>query len=192
MAAAGYDVLGVDVSPSMLRLARRRVPEAVFRRGTLHDVDLPRAVAVAGIGEPFNYFVDRPLSEGGLARLFRRIHRALLPGGVLLFDMAAPGRARGRGPAKSHVETRDWAILVSVEEDRKRKVLTRRITSFRKAGSLYRRSEEVHYQRLFERDVVLRLLREAGFRARSFPGYGKLRFPRGLVSYLGSKTTAGR
>ena len=192
IAAAGYHVLGVDVSRPMLSLARRRVPEATFRRGSLHDVELPLAVAGAGIGECFNYFVDRPISERGLARLFRRIHRALVPGGVFLFDMAAPGRVRGKVPVKSHFEARDWTILVTVEEDRKRSILTRRITSFRKVGSRYRRSEEIHHQKLFEKKVVMRLLREAGFHPRSLAGYGELRFPRGLVSYLGSKTTSGR
>ncbi len=192
IAAAGYDVLGVDVSRPMLSLARRRVPGATFRRGSLHDVELPRAVAVAGIGECFNYFVERPISERGLAKLFRRIHRALVPGGVLLFDMAAPGRVRSFVPAKNHFEAPDWAILVTAEEDRKRNILTWRITSFRKTGSRYRRSEEVHRQTLFEKNVVMQLLREAGFRARSPAGYGDPRFPRGLVSYLGSKTTSGR
>ena len=37
IAAAGYHVLGVDVSRPMLSLARRRVPEATFRRGSLHS-----------------------------------------------------------------------------------------------------------------------------------------------------------
>ena len=118
LAAAGYQVLGIDASAPMPRLARRRVPDGTFRRGSLHDVEIPRAVAVAGIGECFNYFVERPVSERGLARLFRRILRALLPGGVLLFDMAAPGRVLGPGAAKSHFEARDWAILVTTEEDR--------------------------------------------------------------------------
>jgi hypothetical protein len=110
----------------------------------------------------------------------------------LLFDMAAPGRVPGSVPAKTHFKAANWAILASAEEDRKRNLLTRRITSFRKAGSHYRRSEEIHRQRLVKRVVVMRLLREAGFRARSLPGYGALRLPRGLVGYLGSKTTAGR
>jgi SAM-dependent methyltransferase len=191
LAAAGYEVLGVDVSPAMLRLARRRVPEATFRRGSLHDAELPPAVAVAGTGECFNYFTGRPTSERGLARLMRRIHRALLPGGVLLFDMAAPGRLPGGVQAKAF-EAADWAIVVKAEEDRDRSILTRRITSFRKVGSRYRRSEEIHRQKLFEKKAVIRLLREVGFRARALAGYGELPFPRGLVGYLGSKTSSGR
>jgi SAM-dependent methyltransferase len=192
VAGAGYDVLGIDASRPMLRLARQRVPGATFRRGSLHDVELPKAVAVAGIGESFNYFVGRPISEHGLRSRFRRIHRALLPRGILLFDMAAPGRVRGGDAVSTHFEARDWAMLVTNEEDRRRKILTRRITSFRKEGSRYRRTDEIHRQRLFEKTIVLRLLREAGFRARSLSGYGELRFPRGLVSYLASKAASER
>jgi SAM-dependent methyltransferase len=192
VAAAGYRVLGIDASAPMLKLARRRVPKATFRRASLHETSLPRAVAVAAIGECFNYFVDRPISERRLSRLFHRIHRALWPGGILLFDMAAPGRVRGSGPAKSHVEASEWAVLVTAEEDRTRGVLTRRITAFRKVGARYRKSEEVHNQRLFERSVVLELLRQAGFRARPLSSYEDYRFPRGLVGYLASKEASGR
>ncbi len=184
LVAAGYDVLGFDVSRPMLELARRRVPKATFRLRSLHDAELPRAVAVAGIGECFNYFVKRPTSEVRLQRLFRRIRRTLVPGGMLLFDMAAPGRVRGGGPLKVHFEEKDWAILVTTEEDSRRSVLTRRITSFRRAGAAYRRSQEVHYQKLFEKKVVLRLLRGEGFRARPLAGYREMRFPRGLVGYI--------
>jgi SAM-dependent methyltransferase len=188
--AEGYDVIGIDVSPAMLRMARKRVPAATFRRGSLHDVEIPQAVAVTGIGEAFNYFLRRPHSERGLARLFRKVHRALVPGGILLFDMAAPGRLPGGGPAKTHFEAEDWAILVTAEE--RNDVLTRRITSFRRNGSRYRRSEEIHRQRLFARPVVLRLLREVGFRVRPLPAYGDFRLPRGWVAYFASKTTSGR
>jgi SAM-dependent methyltransferase len=189
LVAAGYDVLGYDVSRPMLALARRRAPKATFRLDSLHEAPLPRAIAVTGIGETFSYFVRRPLSEAALARLFERIRRALLPGGILLFDMPAPGRVRGGGPVKNHFVEKDWAILVTTEEDSKRRILTRQIVSFRRRGSSYRRSEEMHYQRLFEKSRVLALLRAAGFRARALGGYGGIRFPRGLVGYI---ATSGR
>jgi SAM-dependent methyltransferase len=184
LVAAGYDVLGYDVSRPMLALARRRVPMATFRLGSLHEAPLPRAVSVTGIGETFNYFVRRPLSDAALARLFERIRRALLPGGILLFDMAAPGRVYGGGPRKSHFVEKDWAILVTTEENPKSRILTRHIVSFRREGSSYRKSEETHYQRLFEKNRVLALLRAAGFRTRALAGYGENRFPRGLVGYI--------
>jgi SAM-dependent methyltransferase len=192
IAARGYEVLGVDVSAAMLRLARRRAPHARFRLASLHEIEIPPAVAVTGIGESFNYFEGRVPSERRLTRLFRRIDRALAPGGVLLFDLAAPGRVRGPSPAQSHFEGPDWSILVTNEESRRRKVLTRRIVTFRKTGRRYRRSEEIHRQRLFEPEVVLHFLKNAGFLARALSRYGDLRFPSGLVGYLAVKRRATR
>ena len=42
-------------------------------------------------------------------------------------------------------------MLVTSEEDRRHRLLTRRITSFRRVGDLYRRDQEVHRQRLLDR-----------------------------------------
>jgi SAM-dependent methyltransferase len=38
---AGYDVVGIDASPAMIELARRRAPRAAFRIGSLIDARLP-------------------------------------------------------------------------------------------------------------------------------------------------------
>src|SRR5262249_4464567 len=122
-----------------------------------------------------------------LAKLFRRIHDALVPGGLLLFDVAAPGRVPGPGPQRLWREGEDWAVLVEIEENKAKRLLTRRITSFRKVGALYRRDREVHRQRLFERAELTQQLRDAGFRVRTLAGYGSLRFARGLVGFLARK-----
>src|SRR5271170_5383990 len=55
MVEAGYDLLGIDISPAMIALARERVPGGTFRVGSLVTVDLPPCIAVAAVGECFNY-----------------------------------------------------------------------------------------------------------------------------------------
>jgi len=44
--AHGHQVLGIDASAAMLRLARRVAPEARFRRARAEDAALPRCAAV--------------------------------------------------------------------------------------------------------------------------------------------------
>jgi len=181
VAQAGYEVLGIDLAPAMLALARRRVPSARFRRGSLFDADIPPCVAVAAVGECFNYRFDAGNTPRALLRLLRRIRAALAPSGLLLFDAAEPGRAGGSGAVRHHVAGRDWVVLVTAEEHGRQ--LTRTITSFRKRGVLYRRSDEVHRLRLIPRTEMQAALRRAGFNVRARRCYGTLALPRGLVAY---------
>src|SRR4051794_26163775 len=51
VSAAGFDVLGIDLSPAMLDIARRRAPKGRFVTGSLLSAELPPCVAVAIVGE---------------------------------------------------------------------------------------------------------------------------------------------
>ena len=57
--AHGYDVLGIDASPAMLRLARRVAPPARFRRARAEDAALPACAAVVATGEALTYLTGR-------------------------------------------------------------------------------------------------------------------------------------
>jgi SAM-dependent methyltransferase len=187
ISAAGYEVLGFDLSPGMIALARQRAPQARFRRQSLWAADFPACVAVVAIGECFNYLFDEGNTDKALGKLFRRVFAALCPEGLFLFDAAEPGRVPGSGVLYHNREGEDWAVLVALEEDRPRRLLTRRITSFRRVGKLYRRSHEVHQQRLLAGTELAGRLREVGFRVRLLRGYGPLRFPPGHVGLLARK-----
>jgi SAM-dependent methyltransferase len=180
---AGYDVLGIDASPAMLALARRKAPRAAFRRGSLHSARLPRCAAVTAIGEAVAYGTGP--SAPGLLALFRRVHSALRPGGVLVFDLRTPSTVRAGGTRTAFTLAGAWAVLVQREVRGRR--LVRRITTFRRVGNRYRRSDEVHRVRLYGAGEVLRLLRRAGFRARAFRGYGRLRFAADVVGFVARK-----
>mgnify|MGYP001295974812 CR=1 FL=1 len=93
--------------------------------------------------------------------------------------VAQPHAAAPPGPLSP------WAVLVRVHE--KSGVVHREITSFRKAGQRYRRTTEVHRQRRYSRQQLLRVLRESGFRARALRGYGAMRFREGQVGFLARK-----
>ncbi|HZY83349.1 MAG TPA: class I SAM-dependent methyltransferase [Gemmataceae bacterium] len=184
VAAAGYDVLGIDLSADLLALARKRVPGGRFVRGSLWTAELPPCVAVAAVGEVVNYLFDGAGARQGPRKLFRRVYDALAPGGPFLMDLAGPGRVPGAGRSRLWAEGEDWAVLVSAAEDRRRRLLTREITTFRQVGAAYRRDHEVHRQRLYPPAEAAALLRAAGFRVRVLRGYAELRFARGVAGFL--------
>jgi SAM-dependent methyltransferase len=182
---AGYDVLGIDISPAMIEIARKRAPSAEFRVGSLLKVRVPECDAVTSLGECLNYLFDKSNSIRKLRRLFGRVYAALKPGGLFIFDVAQPGR--GKGPRQKHREGRDWVVLVEVDEDKRSNRLTRRITSFRKMGESYKRHQEVHRLQLYKRADVARELRDAGFRVRSLGSYGEQKMIEGCVAFLARK-----
>ncbi len=96
LAEAGYQVVGVDLSPAMIEIARQRVPEATFHVASFLDFQIPACRAVTALGEVFNYLFDRRNSVRALRRLFDEVFDALAPNGLLVFDVAEPGRCRGQ------------------------------------------------------------------------------------------------
>lgn len=186
LSAAGYDVLGFDISPAMVELARIQAPRAQFRCQSFLGVQPPPCVAVAAVGEIFNYLFDRRNQLARLRSVFRRVHRALAPGGLFLFDVATVGR-EPTGTRRSFREGDGWACLFEATEFPKTKQLERRIITFRRHGKAFRRDDETHRLRLYDRDELIEPLRELGFRVSILPSYGKLQFPPGYLSVLARK-----
>jgi len=187
MVDARFHVVGIDSSEAMVALARTRTPDAEFRVRSFVSADLPSCVAVTAVGEVFNYLFDERNDENARKNLFQRIHQALTPGGLLLFDMAGPSRAKPGGPHRTFAQGADWAVLVESSFDAATGVLTRNITSFRQVGEMYQRDAEIHRLTLVEPDIVLRSLCTVGFEARIIQGYGEA-LPPGVVVYLARKS----
>lgn len=167
---AGYEVLGVDASPALVRLARRVAPGARFRVGSAHEVPLPRCRAVTAIGEVLGYLPPEGPAPP-LARLFARVARALPPGGLFVFDLFV---RQGRRPMAYRTGRAgdDWAVLTDVAEDRARGRLVRDITTFRRRGGAWRRARERHVLRVPSREEVEAALRREGFSVRVLRRYG--------------------
>lgn len=183
----GYAGLGVDQSPSFIRLARKMAPQSRFVCASLLRVKLPECDAVTSIGECVNYSFDRKAGKRELARLFARVYTALLPGGVFIFDVAEPRRIPEVQPRRAGFQGADWAILVETSGDKRRNVLTRHIICFRKTGSRYRRSEEVHRLHLYHADEIVAMLSQTGFYVECLKGYGRFRLPVGIAAFLARK-----
>ncbi|MGW4874508.1 class I SAM-dependent methyltransferase [Streptomyces chartreusis] len=77
---AGHSVLGVDVSPVMVELAARQVPEAEFRCDDIRELPLD-ADSFDGVCVFFSLL---QMTRAEQSALMRRLTRALKPGGHLV------------------------------------------------------------------------------------------------------------
>jgi SAM-dependent methyltransferase len=180
----GYSVVGIEISRSMIALARKRAPAARFINASFLSAKLPPCGAVTAIGECLNYTFDGRDSRREPARFFRRVYEALLPGGVFIFDIAEPGQALRR----AHAQGKDWAILFEAEPARD--LLIRRMTSFRQVGKLYRRSQETHRLCLYRSSDIAAELRSAGFAVRVMRAYGRMPLPSANAAFVATKRRA--
>jgi SAM-dependent methyltransferase len=187
LAKAHYDVLGIDISEEMISIARRRVPDAEFRVGSLFEADIPSCEAVTALGEVCNYLFDQDNDGQRLVLLFRRIYNALAPGGVFVFDVAEPGQVAPGTTTRGFSEGEDWVVLIEKEEDQERNTLTRRIVTFRKVEECYRRADEIHRQRLYKGTDIAEKLRLVGFQVRMMHSYGRYDLPRARASFAARK-----
>ena len=180
---AGYRVLGIDISEAMVEIARQKAPGAEFRVGSLFEADIPPCDAVTAVSEVLNYLFDPENEERGPDRVFRRVHEALRPGGVFVFDVLGPGQVSG-GRTKSFSEGPDWAVLNEKTEDPERGTLTRRIVSFRKVGDHYRRDGEEHRVRLYDPEEVADRLGRVGFGVTTMHAYGDYRLGENHAAFV--------
>jgi SAM-dependent methyltransferase len=188
--AAGYGVFGLDLSPSMVRLARRTAPRARFAVGSFADAALPRCDAAIAMGEVVGYLLDARASRR-LGAFFTRVFEALRPGGLLVFDFLAPLPSSPRAWTR-HEAGDGWDVVAEISEDTRRARLTRRIVTFRRAGRRWRRTSEIHRVKLWRREEISALLSAAGFESAIGGSYGSFRLPHGhLVAVARKLPSAG-
>ncbi|MFE0249445.1 class I SAM-dependent DNA methyltransferase [Streptomyces sp. NPDC059010] len=85
LAALGLSVFGVDLSESMLAIARRENPGLRFEQGSMLELDLPDGALAGALS--FYSSIHTPVDQ--LPSLFAEFHRVLAPGAPLLLAFQA-------------------------------------------------------------------------------------------------------
>lgn len=184
---AGFDVWGVDISEDMVRLARSEASAARFEVGSLWSAELPACVAVAAVGEAFSYATDATASLSALEARLSAIHHALAPGGLLLFDVAGPGRSGPSASRRSFWSGSGAYIGLEEQEDPLGRCVLRRISVFVPEGELFRRVEEKHVLRTYAPDEIEALLARTGFTWQRLNRYADFELAPGWHAYAATK-----
>lgn len=164
----GYDMIGVDNSEDMLEIALDKRVESgkdiLYLLQDMREFELYGTVrAVVSVCDSVNYITE----ESELEEVFRLVNNYLDPGGIFVFDFNTEYKYQKILADNVFAEDRDecsfiWDNYYDEEEQINEYELALFIPEEHKDEVLYRKYEEVHYQRAYDLEVVKGLLEQAG------------------------------
>jgi len=180
---AGHRVLATDASPAMVALAREYLPTQLVELLRLPDDRVPDADAIVSVGHPLSYLDDQTQLERALLAMAA----ALRGDGVLAFDICdfRWGEDRREEPPKVWFGN-DW-VLITRTSVPDRGTFRRDMTTFVRAGQMWRRDDEIHDNVLVDASEIPALLAAHGIAAETRASFGGEILPTGLVAVVGQK-----
>ncbi len=176
LSEAGYQAVGIDISPDMLCVAREKCgADVLLLCQDMRELELHQeAEAVVCLCDGMNYLC----SEDELRQVFGRVFSCLAPGGVFIFDMKTEYFYREILGSCTIAENREdcsfiWENEYHAEERLNEYYLTLYELADQRRG-LFRRTQEIHRQKAYPASWVAGLMGHAGFRdVRMWEAFGE-------------------
>lgn len=165
LSAGGYDMIGVDNSGEMLEIAMEKRAQSgadiLYLQQDMREFELYGTVrAVISVCDSMNYIG----TEEDLREVFSLVNNYLDPKGIFIFDLKTPYYFREVMGDCTLAENREegsfiWENYYYEDEQVNEYDLTLFI---KEESGLYRRFQETHYQKAYELETVIRLVKESG------------------------------
>jgi ubiquinone/menaquinone biosynthesis C-methylase UbiE len=166
MARGGWQVHAVDASAEMLVEARAKandggLPIEWSLQDMRHFTVTQPVSLVTCLYDSMNYM----LTDEDVLSTFRRVFRALQPGGLFLFDMnTAWAFATFWDDETYFTDTGELAVVFQSVYYPARQRTTVTVTCFQREGDLYRKIVERHTEQAYPAEQIATLLTDVGFR----------------------------
>ena len=193
LAQKGYKVMGVDLSEDMLTVASQKAWDLglkiPFVRQPLEKLYLHRGVdlAVSAL-DSIDYITD----PEDCRQAFRRIYKALNPGGCFIFDVNTPEKLRAMDGQVFLDEDDDVYCVWRGSFDVETNICTYGMDLFQRHGNNWHRSQEIHQEYAYSAQQLVSYLKEAGFTSIEVFGDRRLEAPREEDQRIYLKARKGR
>ena len=162
----GYDMIGVDNSEEMLGEAMEKRAESgheiLYLEQDMREFELYGTVkAIVSICDSMNYITE----DEDLLEVFKLVNNYIDPEGVFIFDLNTVYKYEKILGEQTIAENREDASFIwDNYYDEEEQINEYDLALFIPEGKdgLYRKYEEVHYQRAYELELVKELLEKAG------------------------------
>ena len=168
LAAAGYDMIGIDNSEEMLQVAKEAEslgaggqPDILYLLQDMREFELYGTVrAVVSVCDSINYILE----EEELGKVFGLVNNYLDPGGIFIFDLNTQYKYREvLGEAVFCENREEGSFIWENFYDEERQLNQYDLTLFiQEEDKRYRKYEETHLQRGYGELQVKALLEQAG------------------------------
>lgn len=155
-----YKVSGIDLSPSMIKIAKHKYPGLEFKTADMTEYyDDDRYSAIVSVCDSINYLAG---SEA-LTNMFACAARSLKKGGIFVFDLKTLYFYRKLSDNVYTDEIPGCRYVWENEYDESERVNYYYLTFYKHViGSLWKRHVEEHYQYAFTHDEVCKAAVDAG------------------------------
>ncbi len=171
LARRGYDMIGIDLSPEMLDMARRKNPDILFLNQDMREFELYGTVdALLCMTDSLNYITG----EADLFAIFKAAKTCYLnPDAPFIFDINSAYKLKTVLGNNTFTYDSDDVFYVWENEHYPDEQCTDfYLTFFVKDGEGYTRFSEAHTQRAYTQAKITALLKKAGFtKIEVFDGY---------------------
>lgn len=161
----GYDMIGVDVSESMLNIAMEKKEkngsEILYLLQDMRELELYSTVGtVFSVCDSLNYILE----EEEILAVFSLVNNYLFPGGIFIFDFNTAYKYREVIGDTTIAENRDdcsfiWENFYDPEEEINEYDLT---IFVREENDRFRRFTETHFQRGYTVEQMAKLVEKSG------------------------------
>ena len=164
LATKGYDMIGADGSAEMLEIAMEKKAQSghdiLYLLQDMREFELYGTVrAVVSVCDCVNYITD----EKELEQVFRLVNNYLDPEGIFIFDFNTEYKYKEILGEQTIAEDREdcsfiWDNYYYEDENMNEYELTLFIKE--QDSNLYRKYQEMHYQKAYTLDAMRELIRE--------------------------------
>jgi len=166
LAASGYDMIGVDNAEEMLEIAMEKREKSghdiLYLLQDMREFELYGTVkAIVSICDSINYITE----EEDLLEVFRLANNYLDPKGIFIFDFNTVYKYREVLGNQTIAEDREECSFIwdnYYYEDEQINEYELSLFIKENDSDLYRKYQEMHYQKAYELDTIKRLVEESG------------------------------
>ena len=166
LAEAGYDMIGIDFSEEMLEIAMEKRAESghdiLYLLQDMREFELYGTVkAIVSICDSINYITE----EEDLLEVFRLANNYLDPKGLFVFDFNTVHKYRDVMGDQTIAEDREDCSFIwnnYYYEDEQINEYDLSLFIREEDSDLYRKSQEMHYQKAYDLETIQRLVEQSG------------------------------